>query len=428
VPKRWLIGACATALLWAYAVPGYAQEVDTGETLLERVMHEQRITGWMRLDYFQSSNSFDDLENFFGATLQIKALPQLSESLDGKVEARLSVLDVQDRQGHEPRSVLLEGYVTMHFGRADLRIGKQIVAWGRTDGINPTDNLTPRNYSVLLPLEEDQRFGTWAARLNAYLSEALTLTVFISPFFEPDEVPLPETELSVETRRPDHALQNTEIGIKLDKSSDEFDCSVSYYHGYDLLPTVNSAGSVFNLGYDRMDVLGTDFARNFGRFGFRSELAYSLPSNHESVDPNASRPRLFWVAGIDRTFLENLNLNLQFLLHWMPDRRDPARSQDPMARGAGTLNGLIRGQEGEVSPGITFRVSDLWLNDTLRAELFGVINATRGDHYLRPLVSYDVNDQIRVSLGANLYAGPVQTQYGILKSDSGAFAEVRYGF
>jgi hypothetical protein len=73
-------------------------------------------------------------------------------------------------------------------------------------------------------------------------------------------------------------------------------------------------------------------------------------------------------------------------------------------------------------------VSDLWLNDTLRAELFGVINATRGDLYLRPLLSYDVNDQIRVSLGGNLYAGPGQTQYGVLKSDSGAFVELCYGF
>ena len=391
-------------------------------------MDEQRITGWVRLDYFQSSNSLDDRNNFFGGTLQIKALPQVNDDLDGKVEARFGVPDIQDRHGHGPRGEALEGYATIHFAHADLRIGKQIVAWGRADGINPTDNLTPRNFRVLLPLEEDQRFGTWATRLNIYLSEAFTLTAFASPFFVPDGVSLPTKGLNVETRRPGDSLQNTEAGVRLNKSSGELDWSVSYYRGYDLAPTVNSAGSVFNFAYDRIDVLGTDLARNFGRFGFRGELAYSFPSNHGSIDPNASRQRLFLVAGIDRTFLENLNLNLQFLLHWMPDREDPARFQDPMTRTASVLNGLIRGQEGTVSPGVTFRVSDLWLHETLRAELFGVINATRGDRYLRPLLSYDVNDQMRVSLGGNLYAGPGQTQYGVIKSDSGAFAELRYGF
>ncbi|MBI3605573.1 MAG: hypothetical protein HY202_06050 [Nitrospirae bacterium] len=53
-------------------------------------------------------------------------------------------------------------------------VGKQIVVWGRADGINPTDNLTPHDFTVLLPFEDDQRFGTTALKLDLYITYAFT--------------------------------------------------------------------------------------------------------------------------------------------------------------------------------------------------------------------------------------------------------------
>ncbi len=120
-------------------------------------------------------------------------------------------------------------------------------------------------------------------------------------------------------------------------------------------------------------------------------------------------------------------MNLQGFIRWMPHYQDPAGLVDPTARNVGALNVTIGGQESEISPGLTFRVSDLWWNDTLRAELLAITNFTRGDGYLRPLLSYDVNDHVRVSLGGNLYRGPRAAQYGVLRPDSGVFAELRYG-
>jgi hypothetical protein len=388
----------------------------------------ERITAWTRLDYFQSSNSLDDEGNLVGATLQVKALPLFSDLLDAKIEARFQAPDLRGRPGYEPEANLLEGYLALHLPHADLRIGKQIVAWGRADGINPTDNLTPRNYRVLLPFDEDQRFGTWAARLDTYLPRSLTLTVFASPFFEPDQFPLPTAGLPVETRQPAHSLRDGQAALKLNHVGEDFDWSLSYYHGYNLLPAVNVVGSDFELYYNRMDVIGADCARNFGRFGFRSEIAYSLPSAHADVDPNATQRRLFWVTGLDRTFLENLNVNFQVFVRWMPDYQNPRGYLNAKAQAVGALNALILGQEKRVSHGITFRVSDQWFNNTLRTELFGVTNMARGDFYLRPLVTYDISDRLRVSVGANVYGGPHEVQYGVLKPDTGAFAELRYAF
>jgi len=404
----------------------HAQSDDDSSSAVERFLRQERVTTWVRADYYESSNNLDGERNLLGGTLQMKALPRLAELVDGKIEARVTAPDIRGRPGYGVHSELLEGYATLHFKRVDLRLGKQIVAWGRADGINPTDNLTPRDYRVLLPLEEDQRFGTWGARLDAYLSQELTFETFVSTFFEPAQFPLPTDGAAVVTRQPGHSIRNGEVGVKLNKSGGHFDWSFSYYRGYGLLPFVASAASAFQLYYPRMQVLGADWARNYGRFGFRSELAYTLPENQPGADPNANRRRLFWVNGVDRTFFENLNLNVQLFLRWMPRYQNPAELANPMARTTGALNSIIDGQERGASPGITFRVSDQWLNDTLRVELLFLGNLARGDHYLRPLITYDVTDKTQVLFGANLYGGPRDAPYGLQRADNGVFTEFRH--
>ncbi len=42
----------------------------------------------------------------------------------------------------DTRVKLREAYVNAYIGPLDLRFGKQIIVWGRADGINPTNNLT----------------------------------------------------------------------------------------------------------------------------------------------------------------------------------------------------------------------------------------------------------------------------------------------
>ena len=71
--------------------------------------------------------------------------------------------------------------------------------------------------------------------------------------------------------------------------------------------------------------------------------------------------------------------------------------------------------------------SKLWFNDTLQAEIFAVVNVARGDHFVRPLITYTVSDHVKALLGANVYRGARDAQYGALGPHSGVFAEVRYG-
>jgi hypothetical protein len=422
---RWVAAILAAAM--AGVVQGQVAEEASAPGVLQQVTQDLRLTTTVRLDYFQSSKELDDVDNLFGATLQLKALPRISDTVDGKIELRGTDADIRDRDGDADQSRMLEAYFTIHFAKADLHVGDQIVAWGRADGINPTDNLTPHDYVVPLPLEEDQRFGTTAVRLDAYLSQELTFTVFATPLFEPSRFPLPPGLDFIETR-PARTASDSELALKLNRTGGALDWSISYFHGYSLLPSVAAIESAYVLDYNRIDVIGADVAHNFGRFGFRSEVAYTHPSDTDGIDPNVRNPRLFWVAGIDRTFLENLNIDGQFFVRWMPHYQAPEYLCDATAQNLATLNSIIDGQEARTGTGLTFRVSNKWFNDTLQAEVLTLINLTRSDYFLRPLLTYTFSDHIKGMLGGELYRGPKDTPYGIFESASGAFVELRYGF
>lgn len=393
-------------------------------------LQAQRLSGTVRADYFRSSKNLDDDTNFLGSTAQFKLLPDITAAIDGKIEARLT--NPSPGNGGKTQSDVLEGYVTVHFDKSDLRIGKQIVAWGRADGINPTDNLTPRDVGVLLPFEDDQRFGTTAIKWDTYLSSQYTVSVFITPFFEPSQVPLPTTG-TLKQDTPAHTVANREVGVKLDKVGEGVDASVSYFHGFSLLPDMrivgsDGAGPILELHYDRITVFGADFARNFGRFGFRGELAYVDTQDDSGTDPGTKNPYLFWIVGIDRTFFDNLNINVQFFQRQIQRYHNPENIVDPVECRIGIQNSLLDGQRDRKSNGISFRISNKWFNDTLEAELFAVINLTRHDRFLRPLLTYTFSDHWKGTLGAELYHGAADSQYGSLTANKSAFAEVRYGF
>jgi len=423
------------ALSGAPAPAVYADEPGVDNNLpaggISAALRNQRVSGVLRADYYRSSKNFDDETHFLGATAQIKALPSFSETLDGKLEARLTNPAISG--GGETKSRLLEGYITAHFEKADLRIGKQIVAWGRADGINPTDNLTPRDFTLLLPFEDDQRFGTTAVRLDTFLSQEHTVTVFATPFFEPSKIPLPTDGRTFVYATPPHTLSNTEIGLKLNKVGEGFDWSVSYFRGFSPLPDARligsgPAGPILELHYDRITVLGADFARNYGRFGLRGEAAYVDTADDSGMDPGIKNPYLFWVIGVDRTFLDNFNVNLQFFQRWVRRYQNPESVAAPQTRSVAVLNAVLDGQRDRINNGISFRVSKKWFNDTLEAEIFTVINLTRNDSFWRPLLTYAFNDHWKGTIGAEFYSGAKATQFGGLKLNRGGFAELRYGF
>jgi hypothetical protein len=211
------------------------------------------------------------------------------------------------------------------------------------------------------------------------------------------------------------------------------DWSLSYFHGFSLLPGLRLGSRAttrlpLELRYDPINVIGADCARNFGRFGFRGEIAYVNTRDRAGTDPEKRNPHVFMIAGIDRTFFETLNVNLQYFRREVRRHHDPMRVLEPSRRNVAVLHAILNGERDRSSDGFSYRVNNRWLNDTLEAEVFGVVNRTRRDRFVRASMTYVFTDHWKGTVGGDFFRGSDDTQFGLQKRNRGGFAELRFAF
>ena len=84
--------------------------------------------------------------------------------MQGRVSWKKAVLfsDLRLRGGYQFDSLyatfqLKETFAGFQSEKIDLYFGAKIVSWGRMDGFNPTDNITPYDYFFLTPDADDQK-------------------------------------------------------------------------------------------------------------------------------------------------------------------------------------------------------------------------------------------------------------------------------
>lgn len=387
------------------------------------------LGGFVRADYYSASKRLDDTHSLPGLTFQPKALPKFGSWGDGKVEARITDQDFRRSGGTQAR--LLEGYVNIYGPSLDLRVGKQIVTWGRADALNPTDNLTPKDFTLLSAKdEEERRIGSYAVKANLYRG-TYTVSAMWIPLFNPSTIPLtaPPGLTITEDKRDSGALTYQALALKVDQTGGEVDWSVSYYTGLDVNPIgVPLAPTHIELRHTRIHVVGADFARTVGRYGVRGEVAYTHTQNASGADPFIKKPFVFAVLGADRDLVEDLNVNLQVYQRTIVNYRDPFAIADPVVRFASVQNATFNQQLDQYQFGLTGRIKASWWHQTLESELLGVWNANRGDVFVRPSLAYAFTDVWKGFVGWDVFTGQRNSFFGRLQPTSAFFAELRATF
>jgi hypothetical protein len=77
---------------------------------------------------------------------------------------------------------------------------------------------------------------------------------------------------------------------------------------------------------------------------------------------------------------------------------------------------------------LTVRLMRLLLHQTLRLGLFALASPNEGDWHLGPEARYQVTDALSVTLGVNVFGGPLRTEFGQYEGNSNLYAFVRYAF
>jgi hypothetical protein len=356
-------------------------------------------------------------------------------TLFSSVELRADFAD-HDRD----RLYVEEAYADVRYKALDLRIGRQILAWGQADLVNPTDHLSPRDFTD--PLEStDERLGIWGIRPKLQLGDVLldgavvpvftgSILPFGSPRWSPPMPPgipnpadptqvIPLAYEVLPDQEPATTFANMQYAAKVSGSVRGWDLSASYFDGWEDVPhvrrelTINDAGTrTVRIApeYLRKRAVGGDFATVVGPFTARGEAAYI------SLD-HATEPDYFqYVLGLERTFGDMMAAGGTFLLvQWvqtvLPDDFVPP----PL-----DFNYLFQ-------KSTTVRVQR---NLTAAAQVVveGLYEWANRGYYVQPAASYKFGDHVRVEGLVDLLGGRASQFFGFYEQNKRVQFRVRYSF
>ncbi len=332
----------------------------------------------------------------------------------------------------------------------ELRVGRQIIAWGTADKLNPTDNINPDDLEDIMDF--GRKLGTNAVKITYYLGEFNITAVYV-PIFTPAVLPSQDwaSALSPSFSLPSGMLvenfndaiilpennpgDSSMAAVKIGGNLFNYDVSISYFYGRDDLPLVNQAEitpaglTSVNVNaemiYPRMQVIGLDLAGAIGKIGIWAEGAAFLPEEIEMLtDLSAlgmgvqssiavdNEPYFKYVVGGDYTFKNGIYINAQYL-HGFIHERGEDNLEDYLMAG---IEKKFFNDELKVMLGLGGEIRDFnaW-EDNYAIMIF-------------PELSYYPVDNTEIILGAYLIDGKDTTNFGKANKNDELYLKFKYSF
>ena len=380
-----------------------------------------KINGYLRAGIFGGEK---EIRNYYGeGALKLEVPIGTNASAFSEVRYRA---DGNNNHKFDIR----EAYVNLNLGKFDFRVGEQIVLWGRADGFNPTNNVTPQDFCVFSPEEDDKRLGNFIVKgvFNPYpfRIEVDWIPVYKSSLFPFIGKPMGDGIVWKNKKQP-YRWKDQSFGVKIDLEKPSFDLSLSYYNGLHKFPGIayEKTPSEILLSQEpyRVHVVGTDFSTSLGNYGLRGEFACSLPEKSN----NSIYKQVEYTIGIDRSW-DAFNLIVQYIGKYIPDLTTDIKG-NPMERKLNSLNRIVFTQHERWNHSVSVRPALSLLHETLNVELLGLCQFSTKEYFFQPKVRYAIADAVTLTVGGQLFYGPDDRLFGILeKTKNSVFTELKVSF
>lgn len=327
---------------------------------------------------------------------------------------------------------LHEAWLEYAAGRWDLRMGRQIIIWGKADGVQITDIISPPDYTESITRDLDEiRMPVDAAKfrlLGDYIDTELIWIPVFEPAVQPSgdnpwaiEADVPETVRisSKDTVEPETTLKNSEIALKVSAYLTGLDVAASVFYTWDDDPayhrTTRSEGDTLFVDYTprhhRLTVFGLEFSRPWSDFVFRGEAACYLGKYHETkmIDMDPIQRDLFkWLGGVDWTPGNDWTVTAQIT---------GADMIDHDAHLAGETHATMA----------TLRISKKLLNQTLTLSNMLYYDLNENEFYTRSTADYALTDALHLLMGADIFCGD-DGDFGMYEDNSQIWVKGKYSF
>ncbi len=278
------------------------------------------------------TRDLDDSGSRWGAAGRVR-----TELKGNSWRAMLEATVGSDRLRYDDDAALRQAYVEYTRGRFQINIGRQIVAWGRADRLNPTDNLSPRDLPALVSRIDEDRIGIDALAVKFQLSEQWSLGFTHVPKLRASV--LPRAIAEVPELFGGHVVSNEKAdaatnALRLDFAGNRLDGSISFLRGAATSPALLDIG-VLDARQPQLAVIGADFSVALNdRWGLRGEFA---DTRFKHTQPVGLADFRYAVLGIERHF----DGGWLGLVQWVHRDADHAQAPTPQSALVSALNRAI---------------------------------------------------------------------------------------
>ncbi len=433
--SRWYLALCTAGLLaFSSFVP--AQEDDWDDWGEDDAWSETSEPTWTGFVEVAAGSRWqeDDAVGRYATLGELRARLERTWTFDGalannRLDLRLdalgdAVVDDLDASVRE----LAWGFST---GRWDWRTGRQVLTWGTGDLLFLND-LFPKGWVSFFIGRDDEylKVPSDAVRLTGYF-DAVNLDIVAIPSFTPDEwltgerlsfyspaaggIVAPEPPLSAHD--PSMSVANTEWALRAFRNVQGNELALYGYSGFYHQPSPTGPNGA--LEYAEMRALGASWRRPLGPGLFNAEVSrYDSTDDPDGTDPAIPNDQYRFLLGYEWEAARNFNVAFQYYVEWTLNH-DALLANSPWP-------------EDEVDERRTWLTNRLtWRTRQERVtwSLFTFWSPTDNDHYLRPQVTWRMNDTWQLAAGGNLFGGRhPNTFFAQFEDDSNVYARLRFNY
>jgi hypothetical protein len=332
-----------------------------------------------------------------------------------------------------------EAYIDYYSRMLDIRFGKQVIAWGKADEINPTDILNPQNLANIAEEKNIRKIGLLSLKMDWKFYDFVLEGIW-KPEFQSMQLPplnsqwaffnIPGLTELPSPSYPANKLENTEWALKLSRTISMYDFSVSYFDGWDNIFTPNI---VFNpvtqqmqldqLVFHHTKMIGADFAGSIHSVGVWGECGYFRTEDTEGSDPFIKNPYVQFVVGADYTFGYSIKANVQYFQEYITKVNDDVEEESEEAIISKLGIGIPLQQAASLRIEKRFGAGEVH-----RVELFGFYDIKHQGMMLQPKLVLSPEDAFSLEIGMMIFDGDKESIFGRFGNNDEVYLKCTYSF
>lgn len=364
------------------------------EIIIEKIETKKQndFTSYGSITY-STNYSYKDIDDITSSKISTNL--NFEYKLDEKSKLKSTVKAYQDFESNikndrdiDINEIYLQSSLNIN---TDIKVGRQIVVWGKSDNIRITDTLNPLDMTTPGMVDiEDLRLGRVMSKID-YFMEKWSLTGIILHENRYSDIPKFGSEYTISNemmynnmlvKEPSNTIENS--GIALSASANLEGQDIAFYYSNQYVDNTTYRSNMLGMGYNKV----------LDSFLFKTEFAY-----FDNYDSSTVESKLDGLVGLEYNGISEGSISFE-----MANKNDDIQ--------------------------YALRFTQSYLNQTLDfTALYSAFGKELEDGgFIRVWGDYDIDDKLSTSVGFINYIGGDLDQFNMIKDNDRVFASLKYSF